>query len=403
MADNIIVNVSGGGTKTLRAIDNTSVWLMAHAITDSGGTVVLKPVAEDASHSSADTGIVGMAVRQDTPGNLSGTDGDYEPLQVSAGRLWVSATVDAALPAGTNAIGKLAANSGVDIGDVDVTSIIPGTGATNLGKAIDGVTGGTDTGVILLATRDDALGGLTPAEGDNVQLFVSATGRLWCSATIDAALPAGTNAIGKLAANTGVDIGDVDVTSIVPGTGATNLGKAIDGVTGATDTGVLLLATRDDALAGITPAEGDNTQLFVDANGRLWGSVKVDSALPAGTNTIGNVKIAGLSATIVNGVSAAAVTSADASAADVDVTDAPSAGQKIVITDVVVSVAAAIDVTLKEETSGTVFAILYMAENQTVHLKFDSKQKLATADKKLVARTSGAGAVTVRASYYSEA
>lgn len=33
----------------------------------------------------------------------------------------------AALPAGTNAIGKLAANSGVDIGDVDVTSIAAGT------------------------------------------------------------------------------------------------------------------------------------------------------------------------------------------------------------------------------------------------------------------------------------
>ena len=35
--------------------------------------------------------------------------------------------VVAALPAGTNAIGKLAANSGVDIGDVDVTSIAAGT------------------------------------------------------------------------------------------------------------------------------------------------------------------------------------------------------------------------------------------------------------------------------------
>jgi hypothetical protein len=35
--------------------------------------------------------------------------------------------VIAALPAGTNAIGKLAANSGVDIGDVDVTSIAAGS------------------------------------------------------------------------------------------------------------------------------------------------------------------------------------------------------------------------------------------------------------------------------------
>lgn len=39
----------------------------------------------------------------------------------------VQVDVVGALPAGTNAIGKLAANSGVDIGDVDVTSISAGT------------------------------------------------------------------------------------------------------------------------------------------------------------------------------------------------------------------------------------------------------------------------------------
>lgn len=38
-------------------------------------------------------------------------------------------TIGAAIPAGTNAIGKLAANSGVDIGDVDVTSCALPTGA----------------------------------------------------------------------------------------------------------------------------------------------------------------------------------------------------------------------------------------------------------------------------------
>ncbi len=45
----------------------------------------------------------------------------------NAGTFAVQSTVAAALPAGTNAIGKLAANSGVDIGDVDVTSISAGT------------------------------------------------------------------------------------------------------------------------------------------------------------------------------------------------------------------------------------------------------------------------------------
>jgi hypothetical protein len=63
-----------------------------------------------------------MAVRKATPANTSGTDGDYEFLQMSAGRLWTSATIDAALPAGTNAIGKLAANSGVTIGAVEIAA-----------------------------------------------------------------------------------------------------------------------------------------------------------------------------------------------------------------------------------------------------------------------------------------
>src|SRR3990167_7340384 len=86
----------------------------------------------------------------------------------------------------------------------------------------------------------------------------------------DVALPAGTIGIGNLTYNYGVDIGDVDVTSVIPGTGATSLGKAIDTMTGATDTGVLTLATRDDALGALTPVEGDNVQLRVDANGALW-------------------------------------------------------------------------------------------------------------------------------------
>ena len=238
---------------------------------------------EDDPHASADAGVQMLAVRKATPANVSGLDGDYEPLQVSAGRLWASATIDAALPAGTNNIGdvdvltvpaplsttgggteatalrvtvasdstgvlsvddnggsltvdgtvtaNLAAGTN-NIGDVDVLSVIPGTGATNLGKAIDSAGGATDTGVPALVIRDDALAALTPIEGDYVALRVDANGALWThddaldaalagtelQVDIVAALPAGANAIGKLAANSGVDIGDVDVTSIAAGT-----------------------------------------------------------------------------------------------------------------------------------------------------------------------------------------
>lgn len=63
---------------------------------------------------------------------------------------------------------------------------------------------------------------------------------------------------------------DVDVVSVVPGTGATNLGKAIDGAAGAVDVGVAPLAVRDDALGTLTPAEGDWVPLRLDSNGALW-------------------------------------------------------------------------------------------------------------------------------------
>lgn len=89
----------------------------------AGATTIAK--AEDVASADADVGVPAMAVRKATPANTSGTDGDYEMLQMSAGRLWTSAVLEA----GSAAIGKLAANSGVDIGDVDVTSAIITGGA----------------------------------------------------------------------------------------------------------------------------------------------------------------------------------------------------------------------------------------------------------------------------------
>lgn len=92
--------------------------------------------------------------------------------------------VQSTLQAGTAAFGKLSANSGVDIGDVDVLSIAAGTNL--LGKiSIDQVTA-------------------------NANEVVTKTGSL-------VQLEAGTAGIGKLTANSGVDIGDVDVTSISAG------------------------------------------------------------------------------------------------------------------------------------------------------------------------------------------
>jgi hypothetical protein len=145
-------------------------------------TIDIESVADGAAVDAANEGML-----------VLGTDGsNYQILAVdSSGNL--QADIVAALPAGTNAIGKLAANSGVDIGDVDVLSIAAGTNL--IGKVgIDQVTANANEVVVKSITAGDTNIG-------NVD--------------IASALPAGTNAIGKLAANSGVDIGDVDVTSFV--------------------------------------------------------------------------------------------------------------------------------------------------------------------------------------------
>jgi hypothetical protein len=117
----------------------------------------------------------------------------------------------------------------------------------------------------------------------------------------EAAVDASGNLQVILASNTGVDIGDVDVISIIPGVAATNLGKAIDAVAGAADTGVGALVVRDDALAGITPAEGDYATMLVDALGALWVTVSgaVDTELPAAAalaDATGNPTVPGVGA-----------------------------------------------------------------------------------------------------------
>ena len=101
-----------------------------------------------------------------------------------------------ALPAGTAAIGKLAANDGVDIGDVTINNA-----------------GGVEV-VQVTAADLNMTEANSAAIKTAVELIDNAIAGSEMQVDVVAALPAGTNAIGKLAANSGVDIGDVDVTSL---------------------------------------------------------------------------------------------------------------------------------------------------------------------------------------------
>lgn len=103
------------------------------------------------------------------------------------------------------------------------------------------------------------------------------------------------------------------------------------------------------------------------------------------------------------GVAGARFTSADQSGAVAAVSDAPTTGQYLVITDIIVSVDTAMRVDFSTETTGTIHIGLYLPANSAMQITPRAKLKLPTADKKLMVRTSAAGNITVTAGYYSEA
>lgn len=68
---------------------------------------------------------------------------------------------------------------------------------------------------------------------------------------------------------TGSGGGGGAITSVIPGTGATNLGKAEDAPHTTGDVGVEMLAVRNDAGGPLAGATGDYIPLTTDANGNL--------------------------------------------------------------------------------------------------------------------------------------
>ena len=318
-----------------RVTSKGAVWVaLADAsgdpITSFGGgqEYVTNAVAPDPA-----TGKAGLMERDDALSALTPVEGDWVRQRSTAeGALWtqdfnsdailadtttvagavaagqMQVDVVAPLPAGTNVVGKVRLVTAT--GD-EVTEDTDNSVNVTIVADDAGVGGGTQyteddavpanpIGTSMVAERDDALGGLTPAEGDWTHLFTDASGALWThdnaidavisgsemQVDIVASLPAGTNEIGKLAANSGVDIGDTDVTSIVPGVGASNLGKAEDAAHSSGDVGVASLAVRRDTPTSLAGADNDYLPLTTDEDGAVWSRThKVGSVIDSGNSS----------------------------------------------------------------------------------------------------------------------
>lgn len=101
---------------------------------------------EDTASADADPLVPVAAVQKATPANTAGTDGDYEALQISGGRLWASSVVTAA--------------------------------AASIGKAEDVASADADVGVPAMAVRKATPANTSGTDGDYEMLQI-ANGLLW--------------------------------------------------------------------------------------------------------------------------------------------------------------------------------------------------------------------------------
>lgn len=261
--DNAVLDAIVVATEAAQAALEGTLTVGSHAVTNAGTFAVQVDrdaltalqlidnivLAEDAQHSSGAAGVMPLAVRNDTLAALAGTDGDYAPLQVNAsGALFIQEGA---------ALDVSAATVTVDNGGTFATQV-DGDALTALQKIDDaihvddaGFASGLSSGVVIMgyagtqsvdandaaALACDTDGALHISDGgnsitidgtvdlgatDNAVLddiaaqVTTLAGAVSTEMQVDVvgSLPAGTNAIGKLAANSGVDIGDVDVTSM---------------------------------------------------------------------------------------------------------------------------------------------------------------------------------------------
>lgn len=170
----------------------------------------------------------------------------------------------------------------------------------------------------------------------------------------------------------------------------------------------LQVANADVGNANPVPVSDAGGTITVDDGA---GSLTVDQAAHDNFNANANIQVGNADVGASNPVPVSDpntygqqyTTSADMSGGSVDLTPAPASGKKVCVKDLIVSAAAGMVLTLKEETSGTVIAAIAIPSGDTRVVNLSSRLKLAVADKKLQGQSSAAGNIYVTVVYYSEA
>src|SRR3990170_401544 len=215
---------------------------------------------------------------------VDGTADSTTPIPGDANGLKVQ--LGAALPAGTAAIGKLAANSGVDIGDVDVTSIAAGdnnignvdivtvpaplstTGAGTVATALRTTLGSDDPAVAALQIIDNCIAG-SEAQVDVITV------------------PAPLSVVG-----TGTEAAAMRVTIATDSTGVLSVddnGSALTVDNGGTFAVQATLAAETTKVIGTVNIAASQTVGLV-AGAQNIGDVDI-LTIAAGDNNIGNVDV----------------------------------------------------------------------------------------------------------------
>ena len=220
----------------------------------------------------------------------NGASGDMQVMKLAIATLGSQALIPA-----TTADGLLVQISNPTAVSAAITSVIPGFGATNLGKREDDAAASQDVGVMALAVqRSTAVA--DGADGDYTPLHTDALGKLWTAGvqTEDAVAGSGDRGTFMLAvrrdtATSGAAAGDYHEIEVDATGGIWVAGSQIEDVAATSgDRGVFALAIRRDT-AVADAAAGDYVGLHVDALGklRITGTYVEDVAAADGQEILG--------------------------------------------------------------------------------------------------------------------